>query len=133
MTLATDWDTDHSIALAPERTAWLIDTLGFKGRQNHYVGALWFYELANPDNVYAAGTVTFGGTPEPGQFVSIFLARDDDPGGDLAHGDPARDARRRHAGNGRNLVCSGAESRLHRHMGERFRKRRHDSCAVDGR
>ena len=79
MTLATDWDTDHSIALAPERTAWLIDTLGFKGRQNHYVGALWFYELANPDNVYAAGTVTFGGTPEPGQFVSIFLARDDDP------------------------------------------------------
>jgi hypothetical protein len=81
MTLATDWDTDHSIALAPERTAWLIETLGFKGRQNHYAGALWFYELANPDNVYAAGTVTFGGTPEPGQFVSIFLARDDDPAG----------------------------------------------------
>ena len=81
MTLATDWDTDHSIALAPERTAWLIDTLGFKGRQNHYVGALWFYELVNPDNVYATGTVTFGGTPEPGEFVSIFLARDDDPVG----------------------------------------------------
>ncbi len=81
MTLATDWDTDHSIALAAERTAWLIDTLGFKGRQNHYVGALWFYELANPDNIYASGTVTFGGTPEPGQFVSIFLARDDDPTG----------------------------------------------------
>jgi len=78
MTLATDWDTDHSIALAPERTAWLIDTLGFKGRQNHYVGALWFYELVNPDNVYASGTVTFGGTPEPGKFVSIFLGRDDD-------------------------------------------------------
>ncbi len=81
LTLATDWDTDHSIALAPERTAWLIDTLGFKGRQNHYVGALWFYELVNPDNVYASGTVTFGGSPEPGQFVSIFLARDDDPVG----------------------------------------------------
>jgi hypothetical protein len=78
MTLATDWDTDHSIALAPERTAWLIDTLGFKGRQNHYVGALWFYELVNPDNVYATGSVTFGGSPEPGQFVSIFLGRDDD-------------------------------------------------------
>ena len=81
MTLATDWDTDHSIALAAERTAWLIDTLGFAGRQNHYVGALWFYELANPDNVYASGTVTFGGVPEPGQFVSVFLARDDDPAG----------------------------------------------------
>jgi hypothetical protein len=78
MTLATDWDTDHSIALAPERTAWMIDTLGFKGRQNHYAGALWFYKLINLDNVYAAGTVTFGGTPEPGEFVSIFLGRDDD-------------------------------------------------------
>jgi hypothetical protein len=83
MTLATDWDTDHSIALAPERTAWLIDTLGFKGRQNNYVGALWFYELTNPDNVYAAGTVTFGGTPEAGEFVSIFLGRDDAPLGTL--------------------------------------------------
>jgi len=81
MTLATDWDTDHSIALASERTAWMIDALGFKGRQNNYVGALWFYELLNPDNVYAAGTVTFGGTPEPGEFVSIFLARDDSPSG----------------------------------------------------
>jgi hypothetical protein len=78
MTLATDWDTDHAIALAPERTAWLIDTLGFKGRQNHYVGALWFYELANPDNIYASGTVTFGGSPEPGVFLSVFLGRDDD-------------------------------------------------------
>jgi hypothetical protein len=28
-TLATDWDTEHSQAIAPERTAWLIDTLGF--------------------------------------------------------------------------------------------------------
>ena len=37
-TLATDWDTDHSIAIAPERTAWLIHTLGFQGRANHYQG-----------------------------------------------------------------------------------------------
>jgi hypothetical protein len=81
MTLATDWDTDHSLALAPERTAWLIDTLGFKGRQNHYMGALWFYELVNPGNQYATGTVTFTGTPTPGYFVSIFLGRDDSPPG----------------------------------------------------
>ena len=40
LTLATDWDTDHSIALPPERTAWLIKTLGFTGRANHYAGAL---------------------------------------------------------------------------------------------
>ena len=64
MTLATDWDTEHSLALAPERTAWFIDSLGFVGRQNHYVGALWFYELVNTGNVYASWTVTFTGTPD---------------------------------------------------------------------
>jgi len=31
LTLATDWDTDHSLALPPERTAWLIKTLGIYG------------------------------------------------------------------------------------------------------
>ena len=46
ITLATDWDTEHSLALAPERTAWMIRFAGVRrARQNHYVGALWFYEL----------------------------------------------------------------------------------------
>jgi hypothetical protein len=62
LTLATDWDTLHSISLAPERTAWFIDSLGFKGRQNHYVGALWFYELIPTGFTFATGTVTFSGT-----------------------------------------------------------------------
>ena len=39
MTLATDWDTDHSLAIAAERTAWLMQKLGFCGRANHYAGA----------------------------------------------------------------------------------------------
>jgi hypothetical protein len=62
LTLATDWDTLHSISLAPERTAWFIDSLGFTGRQNHYVGALWFYELNPIGFTFASGTVTFSGT-----------------------------------------------------------------------
>jgi hypothetical protein len=62
LTLATDWDTLHSLSLAPERTAWFIDSLGFAGRQNHYVGALWFYELVPTGFTFAAGTVTFSGT-----------------------------------------------------------------------
>ncbi len=62
LTLATDWDTLHSISLAPERTAWFINSLGFTGRQNHYVGALWFYELVPAGFTFATGTVTFSGT-----------------------------------------------------------------------
>ncbi len=63
ITLATDWDTDHSIAIAPERTAWILNRLGYHGRANHYVGALWYYELIRQDHVYASATVDFTGTP----------------------------------------------------------------------
>jgi hypothetical protein len=62
-TLASDWDTDHSIALAPERTAWLIYKLGFGARVNHYAGALWFYELIRAGHQYASITVQFSGCP----------------------------------------------------------------------
>ncbi|MGD0498511.1 MAG: hypothetical protein ABSC23_08740 [Bryobacteraceae bacterium] len=70
-TLATDWDTDHSIALAPERTAWLLESLGFHGRANHYAGAMWFYELTRPGHQYASATVTFTGTPDFGAYTNL--------------------------------------------------------------
>jgi hypothetical protein len=73
MTLATDWDTYHSIAIAPERTAWLIQKLGFSGRANHYVGALWFYELIRPGMQFASATVSFTGIPEFGQVTTLTL------------------------------------------------------------
>jgi hypothetical protein len=73
LTLATDWDTLHSQALAPERTAWLIYTLGFLGRCNHYAGALWFYELVQPGHVEATATITFSGTPVFSQYTSITI------------------------------------------------------------
>ena len=72
-TLATDWDTDHSIAIAPERTAWLIAKLGFRGRANHYAGALWFYELVRPAQRYASAAVQFTGNPEWSRTTEIHL------------------------------------------------------------
>ena len=72
-TLATDWDTLHSQALAPERTAWLIQALGFTGRANHYAGALWFYELVPTGQQYATGTITWSGAPEFGKTTKISL------------------------------------------------------------
>jgi hypothetical protein len=71
LTAATDWDTDHSLALAPERTAWILNKLGFQGRANHYVGALLFYDLLSQGNVFAAATVTFSGTPAFSDTVTI--------------------------------------------------------------
>lgn len=55
---ATDWDTYHSQSLAAERTAWMINKLGFNGRVNHYAGALWFYEIYRPGTVYASTSLT---------------------------------------------------------------------------
>lgn len=57
LALATDWDTYHSQSLPAERTAWLINKLGFTGRINHYVGALWFYEIVRTGTQYATLTV----------------------------------------------------------------------------
>lgn len=58
LSLATDWDTYHSQSLPAERTAWLINTLGFTGRVNHYTGALWFYEVVRGGMQYATTSVT---------------------------------------------------------------------------
>jgi hypothetical protein len=71
--LATDWDTDHSLALAPERTAWMISALGFAGRANHYAGALWFYDLKRDGHSYASATVSFTGTPEWSKVTTVTL------------------------------------------------------------
>lgn len=76
-TLATDWDTDHSLALAPERTAWMIRSLGFLGRVNHYVGAMWFYELVRAGHAYSSAALTFQGQPAPGTIAAIEIWRKD--------------------------------------------------------
>ena len=73
VTLATDWDTDHSLALAPERTAGMLTALGFHGRHNLYVGALEFYELYPKNFAYAAQTVTFTGTPAFSSVVTLSI------------------------------------------------------------
>ncbi|MEZ5353024.1 MAG: hypothetical protein R2762_10345 [Bryobacteraceae bacterium] len=75
VTLATDWDTDHSIALPAERTAWMMESLGFRGRANHYVGALWFYELSAPAHVYASATVEFTGVPSFSATTTMTIGR----------------------------------------------------------
>lgn len=77
ITLATDWDTDHSLPLAPERSAWMIYSLGFHGRHNLYVGALVFYEMYRKNHVYASKTVTFVGDPIANAITSLTLVRAD--------------------------------------------------------
>ena len=57
----------------------MIESLGFRGRVNHYVGALWFYQLARPGQVYASGTIDFTGTPEFSQVTQVTIGRLGEP------------------------------------------------------
>ena len=79
LTLATDWDTDHSLAVPAERTAWMIYSLGFRGRINHYVGALIFYELYRKGHQYASATVDFVGVPTPSAYTEIAIGTAGEP------------------------------------------------------
>lgn len=79
VTAATDWDTDHSLAVPAERTAWMIHSLGFRGRVNHYVGALWFYELYRKGHAYASATIDFAGTPAVNTYTDITIGRVGEP------------------------------------------------------
>ncbi len=79
VSLATDWDTDHSLCLAPERTARMMEALGFRGRVNHYVGAMWFYELFAKGLKYACGRITFQGAPAFGGSSEVRIGRAGDP------------------------------------------------------
>jgi hypothetical protein len=74
LALATDWDTYHSQSIPAERTAWLIQKLGFFGRVNHYVGALWFYELTRTGTQYASVTFTLNQQTPSTSSPTIVLA-----------------------------------------------------------
>jgi hypothetical protein len=78
LALATDWDTYHSQSLPAERTAWLINKLGFTGRVNHYVGALWFYEMIRTGTQYATLTAELQlvGTLANNAVIIFILAAD---------------------------------------------------------
>jgi len=83
VTLATDWDTDHSLAVPAERTAWMIYSLGFRARVNHYVGALIFYELYRKGHQYASATIDFVGVPTPSAYTEVSIGTFGDPAATL--------------------------------------------------
>lgn len=71
LSLSTDWDTDHSLTIPAERTVALVKRLGFGGRVNHYVGAMWFYQMYSKGFSIAEGNFAFSGTPVFGETTEI--------------------------------------------------------------
>ena len=59
---ATDFDTDHSYRLSPERLVWMLSRLGFAGMLDHYLGVFWWNQRKRVGGTFPVAVVTFSGT-----------------------------------------------------------------------
>ena len=59
--LATDYDTDNTYKLSPQRLIWNIQKLGLVGEIDHYCGVFWWNQRKASGGVYPSATITFDG------------------------------------------------------------------------
>jgi hypothetical protein len=59
---ATDFDTDNTYKLSPQRLVWNIQKLGLLGEIDHYCGVFWWKQAVASNPSYPQCTVTFSGT-----------------------------------------------------------------------
>jgi len=60
--VATDYGTDHTWKLSPQRLVWAIRKLGLVGEVNHYVSVFWWNQRKRSGGFFPSVTVTYGGT-----------------------------------------------------------------------
>jgi hypothetical protein len=72
--VATDFDTDNTYKLSPQRLIWNIQKLGLVGEVDHYVGVFWWNQRVRGGtfNIPSA-TVTFGGSWAAGDVVWLYI------------------------------------------------------------
>jgi hypothetical protein len=59
--VATDFDTDNTYKLSPQRLVWNIQKLGLLGEIDHYCGVFWWKQSVAANPSYPQCTVTFSG------------------------------------------------------------------------
>ena len=73
---ATDYDTDASYKLSPERLVWNLLGLGLAGEIDHYMGVFWWpvRKALEPASTWSQSTeIAFAGTPVFGDNTSIMM------------------------------------------------------------
>ena len=68
---ATDYDTDHSYKLPPQRLLWNLEKLGFRGELNHYVGVFWWNQRSITGATYQLSKVNFGGSATFSKITTV--------------------------------------------------------------
>jgi hypothetical protein len=61
VSVATDFDTDNTYKLSPQRLLWNIQKLGLLGEIDHYCGVFWWKQAVAQNPSYPQCTVTFTG------------------------------------------------------------------------
>ena len=60
--LATDYDTDNTYKLSPQRLIWNLQKLGLVGEIDHYCGVFWWNQRKASGGNYPSATITFDGS-----------------------------------------------------------------------
>lgn len=59
--MSTDFDTDNTYKLSPQRLIWNFQKLGLVGEIDHYCGVFWWNQRKASGGVYPSATITFSG------------------------------------------------------------------------
>ena len=71
--VATDFDTDNTYKLSPQRLVWMIDKSGLHGDIDHYIGVFWWNQRKRVGGTFPAVTVTFGGAWADGDAAFLVI------------------------------------------------------------
>lgn len=63
---ATDYDTDVTYKVSPQRLLWWFDRMGWRGRLNHYVGVFWWDQRRQIGQVVPSIELEFDGEFDDG-------------------------------------------------------------------
>jgi hypothetical protein len=71
--VATDFDTDNTYKLSPQRLVWNIQKLGLLGEIDHYCGVFWWKQSVAANPSYPTCTVTFSGNWNDQDVVWLYI------------------------------------------------------------
>ncbi|MGC8884832.1 MAG: non-contractile tail sheath protein [Bryobacteraceae bacterium] len=71
--VATDYGTDHTWKLSPQRLVWALRKLGLVGEVDHYVSVFWWNQRKRSGGFFPSVTVTYGGAWADGDEAFLVI------------------------------------------------------------
>jgi phage tail sheath gpL-like len=71
--LATDFDTDNTYKLSPQRLIWNLEKLGLVGEIDHYCGVFWWNQRKASGGNYPSATITFDGAWQDQDVIWVHI------------------------------------------------------------